>query len=327
MAFYSRDWDEVRWYASEALRINPVQSYVHLILAYTRAAEEEVLGREGVEDVFRECRRAVALDPTDGGLWKSYGDLALRIYAGEVRGWADEKDRNLYRDETIHAYRQALRYDSGRPGEILRAPAEVHPDREFLPAVVRDLDVSVLTAAVALLLESGGWESDEDTWWSEASRSASPGEYHLAAAEALRRGKRHGEAYEVLARHLSSSPEDAEVMYRAAEEASALGQETWETANDLYLGALQREPESVVYRRGYGMSLARFGEPRDAFRQLVQVAAADTRDAHVHFTLGRMAEKMHDIEAAREHYRRAVSLKPRSGSYKAALEKALERKD
>lgn len=327
MAFYRRDWDEVRRYASEAVRINPMQGYVHMVLAYTAAAEEEVRGREGVEDVLGECRRAVALDPTDGGLWRSYADLALRVYVGEVRNWADEDGRELYRDETIHAFRQALRHDPGKPGEILRAPAEAHPDEEFLPAIVRDLGAPALTAAVVHLLESGRWENDEATWWQEASRSASPGEYHLAAAAALRRRKRHGDAFEVLTRYLSSNPEDAEIMYRAAEEAAALGNEMWATANDLYLGALRRDPESVAYRRGYGMRLSRFGEPEEALRQLSLAAAADPRDAHVHFVMGRMAEKMHDIEGAQQHYRRAVSLRPRSRSYRAALEKAMERGD
>jgi hypothetical protein len=327
MAFYRRDWDWVRRYATEAVRINPMQSYVHMILAYTRAAEEEVRGKEGVEDVFRECRRAVALDPTDGGLWKSYADLSLRVYVGEVRNWDDEGERKLYRDETVHAFRQALRYDPGKAGEILRAPAEAHPDEEFLPAIVRDLDASSLTAAAALLLESGRWKSDEGTWWYEASKSASPREYYLAAAEALRRRKRHGDAFDVLSRYLAANPDDAEIMYRAAEEASALGRETWDAANGLYLGALQREPESVAYRRGYGMRLSSFGEPEEALRQLSIVAAADPRDAPVHFTMGRMAEKMHDIEGARRHYRRAVSLRPRSRSYRAALEKAMERRD
>lgn len=319
LAFYRREWDDVRRHAGRAIDLNPLRGYPHVLLASARAAEKEVLRVEGMEQVMDECRRAVALEPGNAGLWKSCADLALRLSLAA----AEEEGGTLlreYREETAAAYRQAIRYDNRQAGGIVAALARSHPDGTFVLDVVADGELPTLRAAVGSLLEEGRWGEVAGSYWEKAAISSSPGLYYRAAAESLRRLRRHEEAYVVMSRYLALAPDDAEAHYRAAETGFARGKEAWEETRGLYLRALALDPDSVVYRRRYGVRLYAMGELAEAQSQFERVVEKDPGDAESYFYLGRILEKAQERSDALSRYRKALSLRPQHGAYRKAVE-------
>jgi tetratricopeptide (TPR) repeat protein len=305
LAFYRREWDDVRRHAGRAIDLNPLRGYPHVLLAYARAVETEV-------------RRAVALEPGNAALWKSCADLALRLSlaANREEGTLLEE----YRGETAQAYRQAIRHDSRQAGGIVAALARSHPDGTFVLDVVADGELPVLMAAVGSLLDEGRWSEVAGAYWERAAISSSPGLYYRAAAESLRRLRRHEEAYAVMSRYLALAPDDAEAHYRAAETGFARGKEAWEETRGLYLRALALDPDSGDYRRRYGVRLYAMGELAEAQSQLERVVEKDPGDAEAYFYLGRILEKAQEKEDALSRYRKALSLRPQHGAYRKAVE-------
>jgi len=246
MAFYRRDWEEVEAYAAQALAADPTDGHVHMLVAYARASGGPAKGREDVEHILGECRRAVSLDPTNAGLWASCADLTLRLYVREIRHWAEEREREQYREEALHAYRRSLRLGAGKAGETLRGAAEAYPDPAFLPEAVLGQDVAAMTAAASLLLERGRWEESRDSWWRVGEASSSPGEFALAAAEALRRKRRRGEALDVFRRYLEAHPDDDHAYFSMGQMAEKMKDR--EVARKYYLRASSLRPENEAYR-------------------------------------------------------------------------------
>ena len=319
LAFYRRRWDDVRRHAGRAIELNPLRGYPHVLLAYARAAERDVRRAEGMESVMDECRRAVVLEPSNAGLWKSCADLELRLSLAADR----EEGGSLlkeYRRETAEGYRQAIRHDSRQAVGIAASLARTHPDGTFVLDVVGDGELPVLRAAVGALLEKGKWEEVADVYWERAALSSSPVLYYRAAAESLQRLRRQEEAFAVMSRYLVLTPDDAEAHYRAAEISFARGKEAWEETRRLYLRALALDPGNGDYRRRYGMRLFGMGELAEAQSQVEQVIERDPGDAEAYFTLGRILEKAEEKSAALSQYRKALSLRPRHSAYRSAVE-------
>jgi tetratricopeptide (TPR) repeat protein len=319
LAYYRRRWEDVRLHARRAIELNPLRGYPHVLLAYARAAERSALQVEGMEQVMDECRRAVALEPSSAGLWKSCADLALRLSLA-----AGREDGGLlleeYRGEMAEDYRQAIRHDSRQAVVIAAALARSHPDGTFVLDVIGDEDLQPLAAAVGALFEEGKWGEVAGDYWERASHSSSPGPYYHAAAQSLQRLRRHEEAFAVRSRYLALVPDDAEAHYRAAETGSALGKEAWKETRRLYLRALELDPDNGDYRRRYGVRLFGVGEPGEAQSQLERVVEKDPGDAEAYFALGRILEKAQEKEIALAHYRKALSLRPQHRAYQKAVE-------
>jgi tetratricopeptide (TPR) repeat protein len=319
LAFYRRRWDDVRRHAGWAIELNPLRGYPHVLLAYARAAEKDIRRVEGMEQVMDECRRAVALEPGNAGLWKSCADLALRLSlapSGEEGGVLLRE----YRRETAEAYRQAIRHDRRQAEEVAAALAQSHPDGTFVLEVVGDGDLQVLRAAVVSFIEEGRWGEVADAYWERAGLSPSPGLYYRAAAESLQRLRRQEEAFAVMDRYLALAPEDAEAHYLAAEAGFARGKEAWEETRRLYLRALALDPDNGGYRRRYGIRLYGMGELKEAQSQLERVVEENPRDAEAYFHLGRILEGAQEKEDALSHYRKALSLRPQQRAYRRAIE-------
>jgi len=323
LAFYRLRWDDVRRHARRAIELNPLRGYPHVLLAYARAAEKDVRRAEGMESVMDECRRAVALEPGDAGLWKSCADLELRLSLAANREEGGAEGRSLlkeYRGETVEGYRQAIRHDGRQAAKIAAALARTHPDATFVLDVVGDGELPVLKAAVGSLLEEGKWDEVAGVYWERAALASSPGLYYRAAAESLQKIRRREEAFAVMSRYLVLAPDDAEAHYRAAEIGFARGKEAWEDTRRLYLRALALDPDNGDYRRRYGIRLFGMGELVEAQSQLERVVERDSGDAKAYFTIGRILEKAEEKEAALTQYRKALSLRPRHSGYRKAVD-------
>lgn len=323
MAYYRRDWEEVRHYASRAISINPLRGYVHILLAYTRASEREVSGTGDVEYVMDECRRAVALDPTNAGLWRACADLSLRLYLEGVRKWGSEETWKKYRDETVQAYRMAMRHDPGEARSVVYYLIDSHPGPGFLLEATMGKDEALLREMVQGLLDKGHWEETREAYWKEAARSSSAKDYYRAAAEALRRAGRYGEAFETLKGYLLLDPDDAVVSFRAAEVGASRGSKSglWKEAGNMYLNSVRLEPANSNYRRRYGIYLFRDERLPEARAQLDRAVGRDPTDDQAYFYIGRVVERQKGREEALEYYRKALALNPTNANYRNVVEK------
>jgi len=237
MALLRRDLESVETYAEQAMAIDPTNGYVHLLLAHAAAVGEEASGEGAAERVSTECGKTVRLDPTNGYFWKTCADLNLRFSAVSEQ----------HRGEALHGYRQALRYSTSGALAILRAPAEIFPDPEFLPAAVAEGDVAAMTAAAALLLETGRWEESRAAWRRMEEMSSSPEGFALAAGKALAGQGRHGEALEEYERALERSPEDDRAWFAQGRSAEKSGDRA--KAEESYRRAVQLQGENVQYKK------------------------------------------------------------------------------
>jgi len=237
MALLRRDLESVETYAEQAMAIDPTNGYVHLLLAHAAAIGEDAVDESAAERILVECGKAVWLEPTNGYFWKTCADLNLRFSAGSER----------HRGEALHGYRQALRFSTSGALEILRAPAEIFPDPEFLPATVAEGDVADMTAAAALLLETGRWEESRAAWRRMEEKSSSPEGVSIAAGRALAGQKRHGEALEEYERALERSPDDDRAWFSMGRSAEKTGDRS--RAEESYRRAVQLQRENVQYKK------------------------------------------------------------------------------
>ncbi len=319
MAFYRRQWDVAEAFARQAISMNPLQGYVHVLLAYTGAARGTERDSAGVDLVIEECRRALSLEPAKGDLWRSCGDLMLRLYAAEVVNGGDEELLSRYRREVVKAYRQAIRRDRAGARKLVAFLAEASPDVGILLEVAEGEDLPVLTEAVSRLLEAERWEESKDTYWKAAAHSPAPGTYRVAAAGALVRARRGEEAYTILREYLALSPDDAEAVFRAAEIGAGRGKETWEEAKSLYLEAIGLRPENHEWRRRFAVKLYQRGEASEAFAHLEKVLGSRPEDAEAWHYSGRILADRGEDGEARLRLRKALSLRPGNSSYRKAL--------
>ena len=128
MALYRRDWPGVENYAAKAMAANPTDAYPHLLLAHAAAASGKPEGAEGAEFILEECRKAASLEPLSGTYWKSCADLTLGVYMREAVHWAEEEEKERYREGTLAGYKRALQsapeddriwFDMGRAAEMM----------------------------------------------------------------------------------------------------------------------------------------------------------------------------------------------------------------
>lgn len=320
MAFFGREWEDLRRYARQAVALNPLRGYVHILLGHARAAEKGFRSPAGVDAVLKESRRAVLVEPTNADLWRLYADLALRLYVGEVLTWEDGDLTGRYRGEVVRAYRQAIRFDPERTRDTLSFLVDSVPDTPLLMEITAGQEAQVLEDLVGILLGKGRWEEARDSYWDTSSRSSSLRAFRLAAAEALRRSGRSGEASAVLQEYLLSSPHDAEALFRAAEVGVGQGGKTSEETERLFRRALELEPENWAWQRRFAVFLFHGGNVSEAFSRLRQVVKAKSGDAETYYYLGRIMELQGDAEGARGHFRRAIALSPGNEVYRKALE-------
>jgi tetratricopeptide (TPR) repeat protein len=237
MALLRRDLESVETYAEQAMVIDPTNGYVHLLLAHAAAVGEDAVDESAAERILVECGKAVWLEPTNGYFWKTCADLNLRFSAGSER----------HRGEALHGYRKALRFSTSSALDILRAPAEIFPDPEFLPETVVAGDMAAMTAAAALLLETGRWEESRAAWRRMEGKSSSPEGFSVAAGRALAAKGRHGEALEEYERALERAPDDDRAWFGMGRSAEKSGDRT--RAAESYRRAVQLQGDSVRYRK------------------------------------------------------------------------------
>lgn len=239
MSFFGGEWEDLRRYARQAISLNPLQGYPHILLGHARAAESGFRSPAGVDAVLKESRRAVLLEPTNTGLWRLYADLALRLYVDEALTWKDGDLAARYRREVVRAYRRALLLDPESARDTISFLVDGAPDVPLLMEITAGQKAHVLEELVRILLGKGRWEEASDSYWEASSRSSSPRAYRLAAADALRRSGRSGEASVVLQEHLLSSPRDAEALLRAAEVSAGQEGRNPEEREELFRRALE----------------------------------------------------------------------------------------
>lgn len=196
--------------------------------------------------ILAECRKAVTLAPAEGSIWKSCADLSLRLYLRDEGHAGGEEERTRLREETLRAYRQALRLGLGPPGETLRMPAVSYPDPSFLAEAVPEASLAAMMTAVGLLLDSGRWEESRASWWRVAEASSVPASYALAAGEVLERRKRYGEAVEAYRKAVEKAPGDDRAWFGMGRAAEKMGE--LELAAESYLRAYELKSETDRYR-------------------------------------------------------------------------------
>jgi tetratricopeptide (TPR) repeat protein len=246
MSFHRRQWEDLRRYARKAAAINPLQGYVHILLGYAREAEVESWGPEEVEYVLDECRRAVALEPRDGSLWRSYADMTLKLYGREVLTWDDPVQEEKYRREAVEAYRGTLATDPRGSRALIAFLTGAVPDPLFLMEVTAGSEPPVLTELVFQFLKKGRWERAAEAYWETASGSSSRRSYYLAAAEGHRRMKLHSKAAGVLRDWVDGFPDDADALYHLGRILERLGD--GEGARRQFGRALSLSPGNSTYR-------------------------------------------------------------------------------
>jgi len=247
IALPRRQWDDLRRYAGKAAAISPLQGYPHLLLGYGREAEVESWGPEEVEYVLDEFRRAVALEPRDGSFWRSYADMALKLYGREVLTWDDPVGEDKYRREVIEAYGRTLAADPRGRRALVAFLVGAVPDASFLMEVTAGSDADLLTELAFQFLKNGRWDRAAEAYWERASGSSSRRSYYLAAAGAYRRMKLHSEAAGVLRAWLQEYPDDADALYLLGGIMKSLGEV--EGARRHFERALSLNPGNSTYRK------------------------------------------------------------------------------
>jgi tetratricopeptide (TPR) repeat protein len=76
-----------------------------------------------------------------------------------------------------------------------------------------------------------------------------------------------------------------------------------------YERALAINASSMRARYNFAVTLEKAGYPRDAANEYEKIVADNPNEARVHFSLGNLyADKLRDIQRARDHYRRVLQL-------------------